>query len=250
MFDNPAFNEYRQDMIVTAHGNKPIPQALQEVYDEVSQLPYISHTELESLVNMMRDVFYPGLSFNQLRKRVAAVLGYRSTGLLDKIRVVYTRQHNHDELHYPNLWIEFVKGYENSVFGSPFYSQTGFITAYLELLYELHLKPCLSSDQDANEFLGVLARAIEGETTPATALFDNAQYIRGFYIYADLARDKTASIPLLRDWAVLLQDVMDLNAVEALDVVAMAVGYASWSEAMDSAVEESVTNKRWRWAYA
>lgn len=250
MFAIPAFDQYRQEMIRAAHQNQPIPEQLQEIYKVLATQPYITHSELEDLLNKIGTVFYPGMSFNQLRKRAAAVLGYRSVGLFDKVRVVYTRQNGLEELSYPNLWHEFVKGYSHSIFGDPFYGESKFTVAYLELLYEPYLSHYLSSEQNAGELMVTLAQATEGQHSDLIAFFENQQFINGFYLYVDLAKDKTAAVPMLRDWVVLFQEVVGVNATEALNVAAMAMGYKSWSKALQEAVEDSVTNQRWQWAYA
>lgn len=242
MFNQPHFKAYFDKLIKEAHNDQPIPEDLKKVYGALVMSPDMNATSLNTLGTQLKEIYYPELTFNQIRKRIFAALGYRSTGLADAMRVRYTQAHCFEELHYPNLWDHFTEGYEESVFGSDFYGEKKFIVPYLEMLYEPHLLLYQSSEENAALLLGEL----RGKAIPSF----KGRFTEGFYLYLDLALDKTVSVNILREWASVFSEVVDVSYTDALNIAAIAMGYKVWTTALKSAKMDSITNTRYTWKYA
>lgn len=250
MFDLPCFEQYRRDLIQHTHGDETIPDGLWILYDALAHVEYLTHTSLAELNNVIREKFYPELSFNQVRKRIFAAMGYRSTGLAEEIRLRYTQRHELPELHYPNLWIEFTKGFHESIFGADIYGNKQYRVAYLEMLYEPYLRHYQSSEDNAQTFMAALGQARQSDPERQIMFFDKEQFINGFYLYVDLAQDKTATVGMLRQWAKVFHEIVGISYTDGLNMAATAMGYKAWAPALKTAVDESITNQRYTWAYA
>lgn len=248
MLDLPTFNQFRQSMLDYAHGGESIPPELQKVYDDLAERSHLTETDLKEIGSEIQQQFFPKKNFNQVRKRMFAAMGYRSTGLLDHIRVRYTRTHGLAELHYPNLWHEFAKGFDNSVFGSPMYGDKQFIVPYLEMLYEPYFQYYSSSDDNAKTLMAKLNKALE-DPSALPGFFDDERFILGFYLYTDLANDKTQSVAILTQWAEVFAHVVRVKVTDALNIAAIAIGYKAWTVALDAQEEGSITNTRYQWVY-
>ena len=207
---------------VQKDGNVPI----QDILDEMVLNEVLSADQLEAYVHRVRERSDVELGYSKAQSLLFRALGYRTNGMAYDIRKKFSEVNRYTELHYPNLWHQFLHvPLQDSVFGSPDYCQDAPSMHYLEFLFEPLLRGVIPYEGNLPEPL------------KDTFLTMNA-----------IAQQKTMSLQMARNMAMQIEHELSgfvLRHTTALNLVAIALGYKVWAPLLEACKDDSITNRRY-----
>lgn len=198
---------------------------IQDILDEMVLNEVLSATQLESYVQQVRARAGVEMGYSKAQSLLFRALGYRTSGMAYDIRKKFSEVNRYTELHYPNLWHQFLHvPLQDSVFGSPDYCQDAPSLHYLEFLFEPLLRGLIPYEGNLPE-----------------PLKDT------FLTMHAISQQKTMSLQMARNMAMQIEHELSgfvLRHTTALNLVAIALGYKVWAPLLEACKDESITNRR------